>query len=142
MQRRTFLRSTAVAALAAVPLTTSLSGSASAADIPVASLAQLQSAINGAAPGDRIVVADGTYTVPSGSAINISGKNGTAAQITIVSKTRGGAVLRGERGFVLSNSSNITISGFSFRQSTTMEIPADCSAIRLTRNDFQLADAA
>ncbi|MFD7431053.1 hypothetical protein ACFV6Z_28980 [Streptomyces sp. NPDC059818] len=36
MQRRTFLRSTAVAALAAVPLTTSLSGSASAADIPVA----------------------------------------------------------------------------------------------------------
>lgn len=141
MQRRTFLRSTAVAALAAVPLTTSLSGSASAADIPVATLAQLQSAINSAAPGDRIVVADGTYTVPSGSAINISGKNGTAAaQITIVSKTRGGAVLRGERGFVLSDSSNITLSGFSFRQSTTMEIPADCSAIRLTRNDFQLAD--
>ncbi|WNI32581.1 polysaccharide lyase 6 family protein [Streptomyces sp. ITFR-6] len=141
MQRRTFLRSTAVAALAAVPLTTSLSGSASAADIPVATLAQFQSAINSAAPGDRIVVADGTYTVPSGSAINISGKNGTAAaQITIVSKTRGGAVLRGERGFVLSDSSNITLSGFSFRQSTTMEIPADCSAIRLTRNDFQLAD--
>lgn len=143
MQRRTFLRSTAVAALAAVPLTTSLSGSASAADVPVATLAQLQSAINSAAPGDRIVVADGTYTVPSGSAINITGKNGTAvAQITIVSKTRGGAVLRGERGFVLSDSSNITISGFAFRQSTTMEIPADCSAIRLTRNDFQLADAA
>ncbi|MHC3818688.1 lyase precursor [Streptomyces sp. CB02488] len=142
MQRRTFLRSTAVAALAAVPLTTSLSGSASAADVPVATLAQLQSAINSAAPGDRIVVADGTYTVPSGSAINITGKNGTAAaQITIVSKTRGGAVLRGERGFVLSDSSNITISGFAFRQSTTMEIPADCSAIRLTRNDFQLADA-
>ncbi|MFF3260648.1 chondroitinase-B domain-containing protein [Streptomyces sp. NPDC002932] len=142
MQRRTFLRSTAVAALAAVPLTTSLSGSASAADVPVATLAQLQSAINSAAPGDRIVVADGTYTVPSGSAINITGKNGTAAaQITIVSKTRGGAVLRGERGFVLSDSSNITISGFSFRQSTTMELPADCSAIRLTRNDFQLADA-
>ncbi|MFJ6461054.1 polysaccharide lyase 6 family protein [Streptomyces sp. NPDC091387] len=141
MQRRTFLRSTAVAALAAVPLTTSLSGSASAADIPVATLAQLQSAINSAAPGDRIVVADGTYTVPSGSAINITGKNGTAAaQITIVSKTRGGAVLRGERGFVLSGSSNITLSGFSFRQSTTMEIPANCSAIRLTRNDFQLAD--
>ncbi|MEV0914562.1 polysaccharide lyase 6 family protein [Streptomyces sp. NPDC049967] len=141
MQRRTFLRSTAVAALAAVPLTTSLSGSASAADVPVATLAQLQSAINSAAPGDRIVVADGTYTVPSGSAINITGKNGTAAaQITIVSKTRGGAVLRGERGFVLSDSSNITISGFSFRQSTTMELPADCSAIRLTRNDFQLAD--
>ncbi|MFI0976232.1 chondroitinase-B domain-containing protein [Streptomyces sp. NPDC021093] len=141
MQRRTFLRSTAVAALVAVPLAPSLSGSASATELPVASLAELQRAINGAAPGDRIVVADGTYTVPSGSAINISGKNGTGtSQISIVSKTPGGAVLRGARGFVLSNSSNITISGFSFRQSTTMEIPASCSSIRLTRNDFQFAD--
>ncbi|MFF8913083.1 polysaccharide lyase 6 family protein [Streptomyces sp. NPDC015032] len=141
MQRRTFLRSTAVAALAAVPLTTTLSGSASAVDIPVGSLAGLQSAINGAAPGDRIVLADGTYTVPSGGAINVSGKNGTgAAPITIVSKTLGGAVLRGERSFVFSNSSNITVSGFAFRQSTTMEIPANCSTIRLTRNDFQFAD--
>lgn len=122
MQRRTFLRGTAVAALAAVPLSTSMSIDASAADKPVSSLAELQSAINAAVPGDRIIVADGTYTVPSGGAINVSGKNGTsAAQITIVSKTRGGAVLRGERSFVLANSSNITISGFAFRQSTTME---------------------
>ncbi|MFC9620637.1 chondroitinase-B domain-containing protein [Streptomyces sp. NPDC056930] len=141
MQRRTFLRSTAVAALAAVPLTTTLSGSASAVDTPVGSLAELQSAIDGAAPGDRIVLADGTYTVPSGGAIDVSGKNGTgAAPITIVSKTRGGAVLRGERSFVFNNSSNITVSGFAFRQSATMEIPANCSTIRLTRNDFQFAD--
>ncbi|MFJ7493922.1 chondroitinase-B domain-containing protein [Streptomyces sp. NPDC097727] len=141
MQRRTFLRSTAVAALAAVPLTTTLSGSASAVDTPVGSLSELQSAINGAAPGDRIVLADGTYTVPSGGAIDVSGKNGTgAAPITIVSKTRGGAVLRGERSFVFNNSSNITVSGFAFRQSATMEIPANCSTIRLTRNDFQFAD--
>ncbi|MGW2182196.1 chondroitinase-B domain-containing protein [Streptomyces sp. NPDC001732] len=141
MQRRTFLRSTAVAALAAVPLGTSMAVEASAADTPVSTLAELQSAINAAAPGDRIVVADGTYTVPAGGAINISGKNGTgAAPITIVSKSRGGAVLRGERSFVLANSSNITISGFAFRQSTTLEIPVTCSSIRLTRNDFQHAD--
>ncbi|MET9922730.1 polysaccharide lyase 6 family protein [Streptomyces sp. NPDC006435] len=141
MQRRTFLRGTAVAALAAVPLGTSMSVDASAADKPVSTLAELQNAINGAAPGDRIIVADGTYTVPAGGAINISGKNGTsAAPITIVSKSRGGAVLRGERGFVLANSSNIVISGFSFRQSTTLEIPESCSSIRLTRNDFQHVD--
>ncbi|MGW2089930.1 chondroitinase-B domain-containing protein [Streptomyces sp. NPDC001880] len=141
MQRRTFLRGTAVAALAAVPLSTSMSAGASAADTTVGSLAELQSAINAAAPGDRIIVADGTYTVPAGGAINVFGKNGTStAQITIVSKTRGGAVLRGERSFVFADSSNITVSGFAFRQSTTMEIPADCSSIRLTRNDFQHAD--
>ncbi|MFI5770426.1 chondroitinase-B domain-containing protein [Streptomyces sp. NPDC051658] len=141
MQRRTFLRGTAVAALAAVPLSTSMSVDASAADTPVSTLAALQSAINSAAPGDRIVVADGTYTVPSGGAINVSGKNGTsAAPITIVSTTRGGVVLKGERSFVFANSSNITVSGFAFRQSTTMEIPVNCSSIRLTRNDFQHAD--
>ncbi|CAM5403455.1 lyase [Streptomyces spiroverticillatus] len=141
MQRRTFLRSTAVAALTAVPLTTTLAKSATAADIPVDSLAKLQSAINGAAPGDRIVVADGTYTVPSGSAITISGKHGTSdAPITIVAKSRGGVVLRGSNSFVLSNSSNITLSGFAFRQSTQMKIPPNCSSVRLTRNDFQFAD--
>ncbi|MFF3782085.1 chondroitinase-B domain-containing protein [Streptomyces sp. NPDC001933] len=141
MQRRTFLRGTAVAALAAVPLGTSMSVDASAADKPVGSLAELQSAINAAVPGDRIIVADGTYTVPSGGAINVSGKNGTgAAPITIVSKSRGGAVLRGERSFVFADSSNITVSGFAFRQSTTLEIPASCSSIRLTRNDFQHVD--
>ncbi|MFJ8849774.1 chondroitinase-B domain-containing protein [Streptomyces sp. NPDC102437] len=141
MQRRTFLRGTAVAALAAVPLGTSMSVDASAADKPVGSLGELQSAINAAVPGDRIILADGTYTVPSGGAVNVSGKNGTsAAPITIVSKSRGGAVLRGERSFVFADSSNITVSGFAFRQSTTLEIPASCSSIRLTRNDFQHVD--
>ncbi|MDK0523720.1 polysaccharide lyase 6 family protein [Streptomyces sp. ML-6] len=141
MQRRTFLRGTAVAALSAAPLGTSMAVNASAADKSVSTLAELQNAINGAAPGDRIILADGTYTVPAGGAINISGKNGTgAAPITIVSKSRGGAVLRGERSFVLAHSSNIVISGFAFRQSTTLEIPENCSSIRLTRNDFQHAD--
>lgn len=50
-------------------------------------------------------------------------------------------MLQGARGFVLGNSSNIVISGFAFRQSTTLEIPTTCSAIRLTRNDFQFADS-
>ncbi|QNS02366.1 polysaccharide lyase 6 family protein [Streptomyces xanthii] len=141
MQRRTFLRTATVAALATVPVGTALTTSASAADIPVSSLTALQNAINSAAPGDRIVVADGTYTVPSGGALTISGKHGTSsAPITIVSQSRGGAVLKGERGFVLSNSSHITLSGFAFRQSTTLELPASCSSIRLTRNDFQFAD--
>ncbi|MFI6940050.1 polysaccharide lyase 6 family protein [Streptomyces sp. NPDC050418] len=142
MQRRTLLRSATLAALAVVPVGAAPTTSASAAEIPVSSLAELQKAIDGAEAGDRIVVADGTYTVPSGGALSVSGKHGTSsAPITIVSRSRGGVVLKGERSFVLSNSSNITLSGFTFRQSTTLELPADCSAIRLTRNDFQLADS-
>jgi poly(beta-D-mannuronate) lyase len=130
-----------VAALATVPVGTALATSASAADIPVSSLTALQNAINSAKPGDRIVVADGTYTVPSGG-LTVSGRHGTSsAPITIVAQSRGGVVLKGTRGFVLNNSSFITISGFAFRQSTTFELPENCSSIRLTRNDFQHADA-
>ncbi|WPO76412.1 polysaccharide lyase 6 family protein [Streptomyces sp. KN37] len=146
MQRRTFLTGTALgAALAAVPLGAPRTAGAAqgepAATATARSLNDLQKAIDGAAPGARIVLADGTYTVPSGSSVKISGKNGTqTAPITITAASRGGVVLRGERGFVFDKSSNITVTGFSFRQSTTLEIPATCSRIRLTRNDFQLAD--
>ncbi|QNE73320.1 lyase precursor [Streptomyces finlayi] len=137
MQRRTFLTGTLLgAAFAAVPLHASMAAAA-----PVGSLADLQKAIDSAAPGDQIVLANGTYTVPSGGAIRVSGKHGTAdAPITVVAESRGGVVLRGERGFVFSDSSNITVRDFAFRQSTSLEIPASCTRIRLTRNDFGFTD--
>ncbi|GLF95070.1 polysaccharide lyase 6 family protein [Streptomyces yaizuensis] len=142
MQRRTFLTGTLLgAAFAAAPVAALTTTAASAATVTVGSLADLQREIDRAAPGDRIVLADGTYTVPAGGSLRISGRHGTgAAHITISSQSRGGAVLQGERSFVLSNSSNITLSGFAFRQRETLLIPADCSGIRLTRNDFGLAD--
>ncbi|MEE1816061.1 polysaccharide lyase 6 family protein [Streptomyces sp. SP18ES09] len=138
MRRRTFLRGSLLgAAAAAVPLDTLLAPGATAAEpAPVTSLGALQSAIARAVPGDRIVLADGTYTVPSGGAIDVSGRSG----ITIVSQTRGGAVLRGERSFVLDGASAVTISGFALRQSGTLEIPATSTGIRLTRNDIRFAD--
>ncbi|MFJ5711786.1 MULTISPECIES: polysaccharide lyase 6 family protein [unclassified Streptomyces] len=144
MRRRTFLRGTLLGTAAtAVPLTALAQGTAAAAGtVTVTSIGALQSAIDAAVPGDRIVLADGAYTVPS-AGIRVTGKHGTtSAPITIVSASRGGAVLGGSAGFVLSGSSNITISGFAFRQTTTLAIPADCSRIRLTRNDFKLADTA
>ncbi len=144
MQRRTFLTGTLIgAAAAAVPLSLLRPATAAAATVTVGSLTDLQAAVDRAVPGDRIVVADGTYTVPSGGSIRVAGRNGTVdAPITIVSQSRGGAVLQGERGFVLSDSSNITVSGFAFRQSSTLEIPASCPRIRLTRNDFRFADVS
>ncbi|MDV9190108.1 polysaccharide lyase 6 family protein [Streptomyces sp. SR27] len=144
MQRRTFLKGSLIgAAVTAVPLDALLAGGASAAapTDPVTSLSALQSAIDKAVPGDRIVLANGTYTVPAGGAIKVTGRHGTTtAPITIVAQSRGGAVLRGERSFVFDDSSNITVSGFSLRQSGTLTIPVNSTGIRLTRNDFQFAE--
>ncbi|MFH9725376.1 polysaccharide lyase 6 family protein [Streptomyces sp. NPDC017254] len=150
MQRRTFLTGTAAgAAAAALPLSTPAYASASrhthahvrGATVDVSSLDDLQDAIDAAGPGTRIVLANGTYTVPAAKPLTVTGRHGSrSAPITIVAASRGGAVLRGERSFVFDDSSDVTVSGFSFRQSTTLEIPPNCTYIRLTRNDFQLAD--
>ncbi|MER5986915.1 polysaccharide lyase 6 family protein [Streptomyces sp. NPDC001787] len=142
MQRRTFLMGTAAgAALAAAPTGSLLTGSAVAASTVAVSPAELQAAIDRARPGDRIVVADGSYTIPPDSPLTIRNKRGTGrAPITIAAQSLGGVVLHGAHSFVFDTSSHITLSGFSFRQSGTLEIPESCSHIRLTRNDFQLAD--
>ncbi|MFG3349883.1 chondroitinase-B domain-containing protein [Streptomyces sp. NPDC048018] len=147
MRRRTFLTGTLLGtALAAVPSLASANSARTAAaeagTVTVGSLAELQKAIDRALPGDRIVLADGTYTVPT-AGITVSGRNGTpAAPITIVAASRGGAVLQGARSFVFADSSNIVVSGFALRQSTTLEIPASCPRIRLTRNDLRFADVS
>ncbi|MEE1772227.1 polysaccharide lyase 6 family protein [Streptomyces sp. JV185] len=142
MQRRTFLMATAAgAALTVVPTGGPVTASATTAPATVGSLDELQAAIDRARPGDRIVVADGGYTVPPDRPLTIRNKQGTErAPITVVARTPGGVILDGEQSFVLDASSHITISGFSFRQSSTLDIPPNCSHIRLTRNDFQLAD--
>ncbi|MGW1976900.1 polysaccharide lyase 6 family protein [Streptomyces sp. NPDC001889] len=142
MQRRTFLTGTLIgAAFATAPITALTTTGASAATVTVSSIADLQREIDRAAPGDRIVLANGTYTVPAGG-IRIAGRHGAGTHITIVSQSRGGAVLQGDRSFVLRDSSSVTISGFAFRQHQSLVIPADCSDIRLTRNDFGFADNA
>ncbi|MFJ8917516.1 chondroitinase-B domain-containing protein [Amycolatopsis sp. NPDC102389] len=145
MDRRRFLSgATLGAALITVPWVTA--GTASAKPkglcaLNVSSLTELQNAINQAGPGAVITVNNGTYTVPTGSPISIKGKRGTKDQpITIVAQSRGGVTLNGEQSFVFDDSTGVTISGFKFRQSTMLDIPPNCSVIRLTRNDFQLAD--
>ncbi len=92
--------------------------------------------------GTRIVLKNGSYAVPSGSPIRISGRHGTsAAPITIMAESRGGVTLTGPHSFVIANSSDIVISGFVFKQSSTLDIPANSPRIRLTRNDFALASS-
>ena len=138
MDRRTFLGGVGVAAgVLLLPRPGMVSAQTTAL---VTSLSQLQSAINSATAGTTITLANGSYAV--GSPITISGRNGTStAPITIQAETRGGVTLTGSQTFVFSKSSWITISGFNFRQSISLDLAADSSRLRLTRNDFQLASS-
>ena len=139
MDRRTFLAGSGVVALSLVSAQPALARE----QATVTSLAELQQAINSATAGTTITLANGSYAVPSGSPITITNRHGSSGSpITIVAQSRGGVTLTGAQSFVFSGSSDITISGFAFRQSTTLEIPAGCPRIRLTRNDFGLAAAA
>jgi poly(beta-D-mannuronate) lyase len=143
MNRRTFITAGTVAAgVAGVSLTAGLPASARSRDRRyVRSIEELQRAIGTAGPGTLIIVANGHYPVVAGTPIAITGKRGTPGRpIVIRAESPGGVVLTGEQSFVLTGSSDITLSGFAFRQSTTLEVPPDCKRIRLTRNDFQLAD--
>jgi hypothetical protein len=109
-----------------------------AAQIDVSSLAALQTAIGGASPGDRIVVADGNYV--SAGPINIANV-GTADQpITIAAQTVGGVEISGSAGFTFSSpAAYIVIQGFHFTHAAgTMELPAGTHHCRITRNVFQL----
>ncbi len=136
MHRRTFLAATGVVGLTTV---TTLPATAGSPHRVVRSLDELQAAIVRATPGSVITVANGTYEVTA--PITITGKRGTRDEpIVVRAESVGGVVLTGEQSFVLSGSSDITISGFAFRQRTTLDVPPDCRRIRLTRNDFQLAD--
>jgi poly(beta-D-mannuronate) lyase len=143
MDRRAFLiGGIAVAAVAAVELPRPRSADAKATAL-VTSLSQLQSAINAATAGTTITLANGTYAVPSGSPITVSGRNGSSsAPIVIQAESRGGVTLTGSQSFVMSNSSYITVSGFVFKQTSTLDLPSSCTRIRITRNDFQLGSAA
>ncbi|HJT74909.1 MAG TPA: chondroitinase-B domain-containing protein [Chitinophaga sp.] len=109
----------------------------SAATINVSSLSALQTAINNAAPGDIIILANGVYTASADITIN---KQGTAAQpITIAAQSIGGAEVNGTAGFsIVSPARYIVIRGFKFTHSASQATMASgTSFCRWTRNLFQ-----
>ena len=97
----------------------------------VASISALQSAINGAANGDVIVLANGTY---SNNTISVS-KSG----ITVRAATPGGVFLNGTDDITISGS-RVTFSGFQFISSgsNTSGIPIDVTGSQnlLTQLNF------
>ncbi|MGI5502059.1 polysaccharide lyase 6 family protein [Lentzea sp. CA-135723] len=101
---------------------------AHAAVVSVASTASLQAALDTARAGQRIVLAEGRYTADHPVKITKSG-------ITVAARTVGGtAFTRG--GFELGAVRGVTIEGFVFDGTSTLSVPAEAQATRITRNTY------
>lgn len=108
-----------------------------AATVTVTSLSALQTAINNAAPGDIIILANGSYSASSDITVS---KQGTATQpITIQAQSVGGATIGGTNGFnIVSPARYIIIKGFKFTHSASQATMASgTSFCRWTRNIFE-----
>jgi hypothetical protein len=99
-----------------------------AAVVGVSNVSSLQAAIDTARPGQRIVLAEGVHAADKPVKITRSG-------ITVAAQSVGGTVFtRG--GFELGAVRDVTIEGFVFNGTSTMSVPAEAQATRITRNTY------
>ncbi|WP_407564614.1 chondroitinase-B domain-containing protein [Streptomyces sp. 184] len=102
--------------------------------VPVADSDGLRDAFAGARAGDRIVLADGQYTIGK-----MTGKDGTADQpITVVAENRGQAEID-DGQLEVADSSHVTFEGLKWTNSDTLKITGS-NHVRLTRNHFRLTE--
>ncbi|MFD8498358.1 chondroitinase-B domain-containing protein [Amycolatopsis sp. NPDC059657] len=119
-------------------LTVSLAVSVPAsADQVVISLSALQSAVDKAKPGDRILLADGSYTTSAPLTIKRSGT--ASAPITIAAQHTGAAEIKGTSGFAFSGGASwVVLEGFKLQHQANFTVPSGSTHVRLTRLDIQL----
>jgi hypothetical protein len=108
--------------------------------ISVTSVAQLQSAASQAQPGDRIELADGSYSTSKAIALSKSGTS--AAPITIAAAHTGKAEIKGTDGFSFGGISYVTVEGFRLTHQNAVNIPTGANHVRLTRNVIQLSKSS
>jgi hypothetical protein len=106
------------------------------------SLDTFGSALDSAAPGEHIVLADGVYDSPRQIVIN---RAGTADKPIIVkAQTIGGAEIKGKAGISFGDSAAyVVVQGFKFTHSNEeMRLPVGSHHLRITRNIFSYANDA
>jgi Chondroitinase B/Carbohydrate binding module (family 6) len=134
--RRILAFGSVAAVVVAVPV--AIAWPSQAATRVVTSISALQSALNSAAPGDVIELADGSYS--TSSTINISKAGSASAPITIQAEHVGGATISGSGGFsIASTASYVVLSGFRLTGSRGLTVPVGATHDRITRNVFQMA---
>ncbi|GAA2409805.1 polysaccharide lyase 6 family protein [Streptomyces glaucosporus] len=115
-------------------------GATAGRTITVDSAKELLKALAGAAPGDRVELAPGSYRWNEPVTLQAAGTK--EAPITVASARRGKAVLDGTAGFAFGRAEHLVIQGFQFRQRTPMEVPHTARHIRITRNLFEFDEPA
>jgi len=105
--------------------------------ITVASLVELQKAIDNAAAGDVILLKNGVYTTTDN--IVVKSKGTAAKPITIAAETIGGAEINGTGGLSIQKPATyVIIRGFKFTNASGKnEIAAGSSFCQWTRNIFE-----
>ena len=110
---------------------------ASAATHQVGSLAQLQTRLDAAAPGDSIVVRTGKYETTAPILVRRAGTRGRP--IRIAAQEPGSVEITGNAGFdVVSPAAHIVIEGFVFTHASgRTQIRPGATHVRFTRNVFE-----
>lgn len=110
-----------------------------AAVATVDSTASLQTRLDGAQPGDVIVVKNGRYVTSAALLVKVPGA--AAAPVTIKAESVGGVEIAGTHGFtVAAPAAHIVIEGFRFTHAAgTNTIGHGANHVRFTRNTFACA---
>jgi poly(beta-D-mannuronate) lyase len=138
MRNLVVLIAAAIAAAACSPEPTDAEAVVSAATVQVSTAARLEAAVAAARPGDVIVVADGSYDLGDGIAVDREGASGKP--ILITAETIGGVEIRGKGGITVSSGAAfIQIRGFHFRNAaSSLSMPSGSRHCRYTENTFEL----
>ncbi|MFD0835377.1 chondroitinase-B domain-containing protein [Mariniflexile aquimaris] len=101
----------------------------------------LKTAVDNAAPGDIVIVTNGTY---SGFSATLTPKGSAGNPITIKAESIGGVTFTGSSRFTFNKAYHAVMEGFTFNctGSSTMVKLEGCHNIRVTRNVFELAQTS